>query len=661
MHTEKLKTAAAALALFGVNALVTARLFTVDYTRQMGSIEASFISLARYIRNHYPDLSWFPLWYGGVPFRDAYPPLLHFVVAAVAGAARISPGLAYHAVTATVYALGPVTLFWAALRLGSTRTAAFLAAWLYSLVSPVGWLLPGLRNATGGWFGPRRLITLVRYGEGPHLTSLLILPLAIGLLHVALERRRPVHYVGASLAMAAVVLTNWIGGLALGLAVVCYLLAGLGGAPLPACARTAAIAGYAYAVALPWVVPSTIQNIWRTAPLVSGPFRSDAVQRWSVAGSAAGLLGIAWLLKRWGIEPRVRFGVLFLYATAVITLAAAYLNVQLVVQPHRYQLEVDLAMWLAVALAAGGLLSRLAGTTRGRALLGCVLAASAPLVMAQRRMAHDLEQAIDIGRTIEYRVSRWFDGHMPGQRVFAPGTIAFWMDAFSETPLLLGGVDQGIRNPMVMQVLGELYFGARGEAAVAWLKAFGCEAAVGGDPGSREVYHPLSNPAKLHGLPELWREGGDVIYAVPRRSRSLAHAVHAADLVAQTPSMSDPRALEPYLAALDDPSLPPANFRWRGTGAASISADLHPEHLLSIQVTWDEGWTAHVAGQPRRVWADKIGQMVVEPRCNGPCIVELRYDGGLEERAARWVSCVALGGGVVWVLLAAVRRRRRTP
>ena len=63
--------------LFCVNAFVTLRLFHSDYIAQMPSIEGAFIGLARYIRDHFPDLTWMPLWYGGIPFPDSYPPVLH--------------------------------------------------------------------------------------------------------------------------------------------------------------------------------------------------------------------------------------------------------------------------------------------------------------------------------------------------------------------------------------------------------------------------------------------------------------------------------------------------------------------------------------------------------------------------------------------------------
>ena len=154
---ERLRTAACALALFALNACITLRLFHTDYTRQMGSIEAAYIGLARYIANHLGQLSWFPLWYGGIPYADTYPPLLHMVCGLVVAATGISPGLAHHFVTATVYALGPVTLFWMAWRLSGNRAAPWRPAVGYSLISPACLLVKEVRFDAGGWFAGRRL------------------------------------------------------------------------------------------------------------------------------------------------------------------------------------------------------------------------------------------------------------------------------------------------------------------------------------------------------------------------------------------------------------------------------------------------------------------------------------------------------------------------
>jgi hypothetical protein len=638
------RTSACATALFLINAFLTARLFHLDYSVEMGSIEAAYVSLAHYIRGHFPDLSWFPLWYGGIPYPDSYPPLLHFLVAAAGALCRVSSGLAYHAVTAAIYCLAPAVLFWTAWRLGAARPAAFVCALGYSLVSPACWLVREVRADSGGWFGPRRLVTLVRYGEGPHLASLLFLPLAIGLLHVALKQRRPLHYVLAALAMAAVVLSNWIGAFALALAVAAYLLA-FGG-----WLRAAAIGGYAYAIALPWASPSTIATIRANAPLVGGRFTPDLRLE---AGFALGFLLLAGALAAPRLAARVRFGILFLYATAFLTLAGYWFHHSVLPQPERYHLEMDLAFWLAAALLMPRFSARversggpgMPGPYMVLALLVCV-----PILLHQRSLARAMEKPLAIGSTAEYEISTWLGGHMPGRRVFAPGTTGFWMDAFSDTPMLVGGFDNGMRNTFLQDIIFQVYYGDNQQVMVDWLDAFGCDAVVGGSRESREVYHPFAHPEKFAGLQELWRDGPEAIYAVPRGTTSLAHAVRPADFPAARPPAYNTGPLAPYLRALHDAGRPPASFRWTSQHSAVIQADLRPEDLLSVQITWDQGWSARVAGAPRRTWADPLGQMAIAPDCSGPCTVELGYDGGSEGRAAAWISRLALAAGFFWIL-----------
>ncbi|HUK16376.1 MAG TPA: hypothetical protein VLW65_08170 [Bryobacteraceae bacterium] len=650
MVPPRYRSAAAALVLLAVNAYITLRLFHVAYTRQMGSIEAAFISLARYIRDHFPHLTWYPLWYEGIPFADAYPPLLHFITAGVAAAGGASPGLAYHIVTATLYALGPVALFWMARRLGATRSGAFLGALGYSLLSPACWLVREVRYDSGGWFGPRRLVAMVKYGEGPHIASLLFLVLAIGLLHLALERRRAHHFFLAALAMAAVVLSNWIGAVELGLATAAYLLAGFHKGWKPAWLRSLAVGVYAYAIAMPWVTPSTVATIRASAPRLVG-FKTSSWLFWIFAAS---LLLLAWVLKRRGLPPALRFALLLLYGPTVLALASFWFHVDLVPQANRYHLLMDLAVWLGVAFLA----SRLRSLTLAKARVAAapMYAAAAVLVLLpgalmfhQHRLARELEAPIDIESTAEYKISHWFGTHMPGRRVFAPGSVSFWMDAFSDTPMLVGGFDNGIRNLTLWDVNFQILFGDKLPIALAWLKAFGCDAIVGDDFTSREVFHPYAHPGRLHGLPELWRDGPDVIYAVPRRG-SLAHAIPPTALVRQIPHPYETKAIDRYVAALDDASLPAATFTWRDPATAVIRADLNPEYLLSVQVTWDPGWRATVNGERRPVWGDKLGQIVVEPQCSGACTVDLIYDGGFELQFARWASALALVAGAVWIL-----------
>jgi hypothetical protein len=657
MPSDKWKSAIAAASLFAVNAWITIRLFRTPYTMQMGSIEGAFIGLARYISSHWGDLNWFPLWYEGIPFPDSYPPLLHFAVAGVSSAAHLSAGLAYHLVVAAVYALGPVALYWAARRLGAGRAAAFTGSLLYSLLSPTCFLVREVRIDSGGWFGPRRLVTLVPYGEGPHLTSLVFFALALGALHVALQKRRPHFYLGAAIALACVVLSNWIGAFALGLAVGCYLLAGWERG-FSRWLRAAGIGCLAYALAMPWATPSTIQTIRTNAPkLVGWKLTSPEIVLWAVL--AAGLLLLTWILPRRHVEARLRFALLFLWGMGFVPLSAYWLHIKMIPQPERYHLEMDLAFWLAVTLALEPLAARLPKATwPAFRKYGWVAVAVAclPLIVHQHRRAREMEKPIDITTTAEYRISRWLGDHAPGQRVYAPGSDGFWMNAFSDTPMIVGGFDNGIRNQLLWDVNFQIIFGDQLEPTLAWLKAFGCDAIIGADPGTGEFYHPYQHPEKLHALNELWRDGPEVIYAVPRASRSLAHAVRASDLVQRVPPVYYVKPLEPFLAALDDPSLPPAAFEWRNSSTGIITANLRPDLLLYVQAAWDKGWKARVNGEARKTWADPLGQVVIEPRCSGPCTVELVWDGGTEMQIARIVSPIALILTLFWSVSTQVRK-----
>jgi hypothetical protein len=620
----------------------------------MPSIEGAFIGLARYIRDHFPDLSWMPLWYGGIPFPDSYPPLLHAFVALLSGVCHISAGLAYHAAIAVFYSLGPVTLYWAARRMGAMRLPAFLAALGYSLLSPSLWLAPVLRHDIGGWLMPCRLDAMVRWGEGPHATSLMLLAVSLGLLHVAIQRRQPQWYFAAAVAMAAVALSNWIGSFALAMVVGSYLLAGFSAQWPPSWGRMALMGVWAYALAAPFVTPSTAITIQANAPIVAGGYKPNhSMELIFVAGT----LLLAWVLHRLRIAPDLRFAILLTWVTAAITLLAFWFKLWMVPQPERYHLEMDMAFWLLVALLASRIRAPKVTPKVRLVLLVAALGLCVPVAMHQHRYARSIEKPMAIRSTAEYEISHWLGEHMPGQRVFAPGSIGFWMLCFSDTPMLVGGFDNGMRNTVLQDIDYQIYAGDRQDTMLAWLKAFGVAAIAGGGPDSREAYHPYAHPDKFAGLAEIWRDGPEVIYRVPRARSSLAHAMHSADLVVERPPTYYTKPLENYLIALDDPAYPDANFQWRGTGKAEITGNLKPEQILSVQIAWDKGWNASVGGQSRRTWQDKLGQMVVAPQCNGPCTVELAYDGGLEQQGARWLCVAGWLAGFVSLAIFPFRKR----
>ena len=305
-----------------------------------------------------------------------------------------------------------------------------------------------------------------------------------------------------------------------------------------------------------------------------------------------------------------------------------------------------------------------AGARLQAGLVVLVLALSYYPARLDRRYARRMLKPVDIFQTIEYKTAQWFRKHVDGQRVLAPGTISFWLNAFGDIAQFGGGFDQGRVNRVITHVQYQLYSadGAgekAGEIATLWLRAYGVHAIAVGDRTSKEEYKPYLHPDVFRSaLPEAWRDGGDAIYWVPQRTASLAHVVGRQSLV-RDPLVNglDIQQAQAYVQALEDPNYPAADFRWTSRHSAEIQAPLRPDDLLSVQITYHPGWHALVNGVRRKVFGDGLGQLVIEPKCDGPCGVQLIYDGGFEMLTARLLSWSALAGCLIWIAVSLRRRK----
>ena len=84
--------------------------------------------------------------------------------------------------------------------------------------------------------------------------------------------------------------------------------------------------------------------------------------------------------------------------------------------------------------------------------------------------------------------------------------------------------------------------------------------------------------------------------------------IHPDQLVCRAPVDGlDAEPLRPYIAALEDPSLPRARFQWRNPHEAAIAAD----QFLSVQARYAPGGS------------DRPGLLLVEPRSTGLCQITL--------------------------------------
>jgi len=650
-----------------LNAYICRELFITEYTRHLGSIEAAYMGISRWLVLHPTDLNWFPLWYGGEPFQNSYPPLMHLLVGGLAWISDSSPALAHHRVSAALYCLGPVTLFLSVYVLSRQWSSSFGAALLYSLVSPAGLLLPDLHPSLASFVRALRLNILVEFGEGPHVSSLALLPLGLLALHQAIEKGGVVRTYLAASVLATIALTNWLGTFSFALLVFSYLLARWGE---PRWSKNvlivAGICGIAYALAATWLPPSTVRDISRNAQQVGGRFPLGSVQLVGAALLLVATVGLRWAVHRIGAPLMTRCFAVFALLTGALVCSNAWLNVQIVPQPHRYQLEMEMAICVVAALCAAPLL-----TSRSKALklvFGiAALVLAVVLVKHHRREARQLIQPIDMTRTLEYRAATWLDRQLPGQRAFVDGSTSPWLNVFGDTPELGGGFGQGIVNPLIPMVnFGIPFTKGNGPETAMWLRVLGAQAVFVSGPGEREDTKIWQDPGKFEGvLPELWREGDDVIYAVPQRATSLAHLIRTEQRVRRTPMyFEDYAPILPLSAALEDASLPVVNLEWVTPGTVRITipqptpGETSRGQLLFLQITYHPGWHASVGAEQRRVEADALGFMVLDPACNGPCEVILRFDGGIEMLLARALTLTSVLGGLAWALLYGRRLRR---
>jgi hypothetical protein len=641
---------AAAMLIVALNLAFTGRLFFIEFTNHTGSIEAAYIAISHQWMRHGFDLNgWWPLWYGGIPGQNTYPPLLHVVVALAGNLFGISAAYAHHAVTAAMYCLGAVTVLWLAWVLSGSRRAAILAALLFSVTSFSAWLIPNVRHDLGAVWRLRRLHILLSYGEGPHIMALTLLPVAILLLHFALTKRRPVWVVLAAMGLASVVLTNWLGGFALAAAAFAYLLAFH---RWPAWAGAAAIGLYAYLLAAPWVPPSTLRAIRTNAQWIGGDFRFGPANVAWLAGLIVGCFALDGLLRRARASGLIRFSAAFLILMGGITLLGEWFGIAVLPQPHRYHIEMELAM----CLLAGGVIAEMRPRAAHLATVVIAILAVAATI-ANYRFGRDLYRPIDMRDTSEYRISRWFDAHMQGRRVYAPSAVQFWLNGFSDTSQLGGGFAQGIINNNLpgadFQIMSGMNAGEReGQIAADWFRVLGVHAVGVNGPRSTEFYKSIRNWKKFEGvLRELWRDGDDVIYEVPQRSASLARVMRPEHLIAAPPIYATgTEEFATYLRAADDPALPDASWTWLSRSSARIAADFAPDHIVSVQMSFHPGWRATVAGIRVPTRADGLHQLVIEPKCPGRCVIDLVYDGGREMRIAQALSALSLLVGLAAIL-----------
>lgn len=630
-------------------------LFKAKYLDRWSSIESTFIADARFLSAHWPHPGWQPLWYCGTRFDYVYPPALRYGSAFVSRTLGVIPAKGYHIYCAFFYAVGIAGVYFFVVTGSGSRGAAWLAAAASALVSPNFLFIKSLRD--DAWLlVPQRLGVLVRYGEGPHMTALALIPIALAFTFRALPRFRPGATAAAAFVCALVVSNNFYGATALAilfaLAAWSVYLAGLDKAVW---VRAGVIAALAYGLAAFWLTPS---YLWITVRNLK--FVSEHGNAWSLWIGIA--IAIVFLLvsdryargRREAAYAVFVTGSLLFFSMNVLGYYA--LDFRIVGEPARHVPEFDLAF----ILAAAELLRRLWKTRRPALRIACAALVCVSFFSARdyvRRAWHIYIRDDAYQNTVEYKMAAWVAANFPDARTFASGSVRFWFNAWFDLQQVGGGSEQGLSNPQVIPAQWQVRLAEQGETSVEWLRAMGADLVIVHEENSKERYHDFRNPKKFQGrLPVIFNDGeGNLVYRVPRRA-GLARVVETARARALLPPRNneDLERVRAYAEAAEGGPDVPASTRWEGTDRMRVRARLRPGESILVQESYDPAWRAWSAGRSLPVVEDALGFMRIEAP-PGEHDIALAFETPLENRLGRVLTFVA---GAICAGLAALALRR---
>lgn len=628
-------------------------LFSANFLDKWSSIESSFIAEVRVLSQHWPIPKWDPFYYLGTRFDYVYAMGLRLGPALLARAFDLAPAHAYHLYAAFFYALGISGAYVLGRVLVQSRLAGWITGLLFALTSPSFLVARDLRGDTQ-FYEPERLGVLIRYGEGPHSSSITCLVFALAFAWLAIQSGRYVWIVLAGLCAALVVWHNFYGATAL--AILYPILAWslcVTSIDRRYWCRAAAVPAIAYGLLAFWLTPSYLLITQRNVKYIA-----DAPNTWSqVAAVVLALLygALTWRFARRRPERKLTcflaggFGAMFVEVWGYYHLHfVAFGN------SHRHVPELDL-IWILVLAAVIVWLQR-SGQKRALIALAAVslLVASKPVIRYVKH-AHQLYVASDEKQRVEYQLQDWVRRNMPSARAHVTGSVRYWYLVWNDLQQIEGAQDPGILNESFIPAHWELVMGNDGVIARQWLQVLGADLVIVNDKSSQEIYHDQQHPEKFVGqMPVLYdNHRGDVIYQVPRRAASLVRIVDRGFLDHFPPITGNGtrESLQPYVDAFEGAHDGVEKSRWIGTDQFEFTADVKDHESALVQVSYDKSWHARERGEDLTIAKSALGFMRIDLP-PGKHQVNLQFEKPLENQLGSVITTATL------ILLAGIPARR---
>lgn len=611
--------------LFLATALTIFPLFTGDFTKNWGSIEAAYISDSIFISRNYPNMGWYPYWYGGLPFHLSYPPLFIYSVSLLHAFSGLSISHSYRILTAVAYSAAPAALYLIAKFLTKHTLPSFFAGLTYSFVPT---FLPDP--------APSHIGALTVFGEGPHIFGLALAFFALLLLLRYMAKPTWTRCLTTSILIASVALTNLVAFYALALlmvvamlteaiykndsAVLAFLLSGLIALGLIAFQYDLEFIRYSAQVSV-----ATSGGVRYSVLLLLAPvFMVIFLRRYLNRPLIARANSRAWV-----------FVSLWIIILGLIVIGRVWFRLpQLAPQPIRYVPEFDagISLLLGLILTKVDKVSFNARVTpqvgfpspRRAWVLGAFLVLlSVNLVFLLPLSLNETAPSVFISNVPEVRIANWLAMHVTDESVFATGSVAFWLNVFSNVRQLRGGSDQGATNTWWADVSYQILTGADPGTSVLWAQAWNIKYIVVTYPNASNGNLDYTYPHKFDNLlPLRYYFEGQGIYEIPLTRSALVQTISAESAESLTPITNalDIRDLAAYdyLTQVNPNSNATATYTYPNPDLMEVSVrGATFDTAILVKVTFDSRWAAEVNGG--RVEVSRIGPdlMLVSPRTDG--------------------------------------------
>ncbi len=631
----------------------------------LGSIEVSYVSMGKFIL----DLgfgTWAPFWYFGFPFHVFYTPLLPVLEAFLTKFFGMPLWESYRMLTGAAFILGPVSVFLLGWQLSKRVLGGFISGLLFT-VSPTAFYfilksgeVAADRISVDFW-DPRRFTILVRWGEGPHLFSLIFVPLAGVFFARLLEKPKFTNLFFTAIFVGLIALTNAIG-----------LFSGI---LLLACMSFSKfvinkdVKSFGLMI-MTGLVSLGLVSFWYNLTFISTFLREGgssgnilvSLFPWGWVVGVGLIIFLYYFIRRFLKDFAVStvflwFGTLFLVVWVYYTSAPPdepYRRIELLPQALRYNVEVDLSLSLLLGVVFSRLISFLVGKWGLLKVIPIPVGILFTIVsigyiqpfipVAQKSSS----EAVDLSKTTENKIATWFAANTDpkkGERVLAPGNYGFYLNWFGYVWQLRGGLFQASTHHWPDHIYYQLVNGKDPEIMKDWLIASNLKYVLITATGSGELYKEIKNLSRFESLKVAYAESGDIIYEVPLKRPSAAKPVSITGMTALTaPVKADNKKnLHAYVGWVESSSQNSADFNVSGFNSYQIRGKIDNGEGIQVSLTADSGWSAkNSSGEGVKLGKDPLGFLMLYPK-PGLVNIALEHHTSWQEWLGYLISLLTIG------------------